>query len=58
MNPYLNDDLVAIAEQARRFATEQVAPGFQLRDRSRLRLDNLASLCRQILRKPPKRRAE
>ena len=36
MNPYLNDDLVAIAEQARRFATEQVAPGFQLRDRSRL----------------------
>ena len=36
MNPYLDDDLMAIADQARRFATEQVAPGFQERDRTRV----------------------
>ncbi len=35
MNPYLDDDLQAIAEQARRFATDRVAPGFQQRDRTR-----------------------
>jgi len=36
MNPYLGDDLVAIADQARRFASERVAPGFQERDRTRV----------------------
>ena len=36
MNPYIDDDLAAIAEQARRFATDRVAPGFQERDRTRV----------------------
>ena len=36
MNPYLDDDLVALADQARRFATDRVAPGFQERDRTRV----------------------
>ncbi|MGC3984488.1 MAG: cyclohexanecarboxyl-CoA dehydrogenase [Pseudorhodoferax sp.] len=36
MNPYIDEDLAAIAEQARRFATERVAPGFQERDRTRV----------------------
>jgi cyclohexanecarboxyl-CoA dehydrogenase len=36
MNPYLDDDLVALAEQARRFAAERVAPGFLERDRTRV----------------------
>jgi cyclohexanecarboxyl-CoA dehydrogenase len=36
MNPYLDDDLMALAEQARRFATERVAPGFLARDRDRV----------------------
>jgi cyclohexanecarboxyl-CoA dehydrogenase len=36
MNPYLDDDLVALAEQARRFAIERVAPGFQERDKTRI----------------------
>ena len=36
MNPYLDADLVAIADQARRFAAERVAPGFQERDRTRV----------------------
>jgi len=40
MNPYLNDDLMALAEQARRFAADRVAPGFQERDRTRV-LDRL-----------------
>ena len=35
MNPYLDDDLVALAQQARRFATDRIAPGFQERDRTR-----------------------
>jgi cyclohexanecarboxyl-CoA dehydrogenase len=35
MNPYLDDDLVALKEQARRFAADRIAPGFQERDRSR-----------------------
>ena len=35
-NPYIDDDLAAIAEQARRFATERVAPGFLERDDSRV----------------------
>ena len=36
MNPYLDDDLVALAGHARRFATERVAPGFLERDRTRV----------------------
>lgn len=36
MNPYLDEDLVALAEQARRFATDRIAPGFQDRDRTRV----------------------
>lgn len=36
MNPYLDETLVALAGQARRFATEQVAPGFLERDRTRV----------------------
>jgi cyclohexanecarboxyl-CoA dehydrogenase len=36
MNPYLDADLVAIGEQARRFAIERVAPGYQERDRTRV----------------------
>jgi cyclohexanecarboxyl-CoA dehydrogenase len=36
MNPYLNEDLVALGDQVRRFATDRVAPGFQERDRTRV----------------------
>ncbi|MBS0521543.1 MAG: cyclohexanecarboxyl-CoA dehydrogenase [Proteobacteria bacterium] len=36
MNPYFDDDLVALAEQARRFAADRVAPGFLERDRTRV----------------------
>jgi cyclohexanecarboxyl-CoA dehydrogenase len=36
VNPYLDEDLVALGEQARRFATEQIAPGFAERDRTRV----------------------
>ncbi len=36
MNPYLDDDLLALAESARRYAAERVAPGFQERDRTRV----------------------
>ncbi len=36
MNPYIDDELRALAEQARRFAAERVAPGFQERDRTRV----------------------
>lgn len=35
MNPYLDDALVALAQQTRRFATDRVAPGFLERDRTR-----------------------
>lgn len=35
MNPYLDEALLALGEQARRFATDRVAPGFGERDRSR-----------------------
>ena len=35
MNPYLDDDLVALADQARRFATDRIAPGYQGRERTR-----------------------
>jgi cyclohexanecarboxyl-CoA dehydrogenase len=36
MNPYVDEDLCALADQARRFATERVAPGFLERDQSRV----------------------
>lgn len=36
MNPYLDDDLAALAEQARRFAAKRVAPGFLERDGTRV----------------------
>jgi len=36
VNPYLDGDLMALAEQARRFAIARVAPGFQERDRTRV----------------------
>lgn len=36
MNPYLDEDLVALGEQARRFATDRVAPGYLERDRTRV----------------------
>ncbi len=36
MNPYLDDDLVALGEQARRFAAHRIAPGFQERDTTRV----------------------
>ncbi|MFD1560816.1 cyclohexanecarboxyl-CoA dehydrogenase [Paraburkholderia silviterrae] len=36
MNPYIDDDLVALGEHARRFAQGRVAPGFQERDQTRV----------------------
>jgi cyclohexanecarboxyl-CoA dehydrogenase len=36
MNPYLDDDLRALAEHAGRYAEERVAPGFLERDRTRV----------------------
>ena len=36
MNPYIDEDLTALAEHARRFATDRVAPGFLARDDSRV----------------------
>jgi len=36
VNPYLDDDLEAIAVQARRFADARVAPGYLERDRTRV----------------------
>jgi len=35
-NPYLDDDLVALAEHTRRFAQARVAPGFLERDKTRV----------------------
>ncbi len=35
-NPYLDDDLIALGAQVRRFATERLAPGFLERDRTRV----------------------
>ena len=34
-NPYINEELQALGEQARRFAAGRVAPGFVERDRTR-----------------------
>ena len=36
MNPYLDEDLVALGEHVRRFATGQIAPGYLERDRTRV----------------------
>jgi cyclohexanecarboxyl-CoA dehydrogenase len=36
VNPYLNEDLVALGDQVRRFASDRIAPGFQERDRTRV----------------------
>ena len=36
MNPYIDDDLTALAGHVRRFAEARVAPGFQERDRTRV----------------------
>ncbi|MCM5570667.1 cyclohexanecarboxyl-CoA dehydrogenase [Burkholderiaceae bacterium FT117] len=36
MNPYIDDDLAALSEHARRFATDRIAPGFLERDRTRV----------------------
>jgi cyclohexanecarboxyl-CoA dehydrogenase len=41
VNPYLDEDLVALGEQARRFATARIAPGFAERDRTRVLDRNL-----------------
>lgn len=35
-NAYIDEDLQALADQVRRFATERVAPGFQARDQTRV----------------------
>jgi cyclohexanecarboxyl-CoA dehydrogenase len=43
MNPYIDEDLVALGEQVRRFARDRVAPGFQERDQTRV-------LDRQLMR--------
>jgi cyclohexanecarboxyl-CoA dehydrogenase len=34
-NPYIDDDLQALAETVRRFADEKVKPGFLVRDQTR-----------------------
>jgi cyclohexanecarboxyl-CoA dehydrogenase len=36
MNPYLDEDLVALGEHARRFAADRIAPGYQERDKTRV----------------------
>src|SRR6201981_2555960 len=36
VNPYLDEDLIALGDQARRFAGDRIAPGFQERDRTRI----------------------
>ena len=36
MNPYIDEDLAALAQHARRFASERVAPGFLERDKTRV----------------------
>ncbi len=36
MNPYLDEDLVALGDHARRFAADRIAPGFQERDKTRV----------------------
>ena len=36
LNPYLDDDLAALAEHTQRFAQARIAPGFQARDKTRV----------------------
>lgn len=36
MNPYIDEDLEALAQHARRFAKSRIAPGFEERDRTRV----------------------
>jgi cyclohexanecarboxyl-CoA dehydrogenase len=36
MNPYLDEDLIALGDSASRFAAERIAPGFQERDTTRV----------------------
>jgi cyclohexanecarboxyl-CoA dehydrogenase len=36
VNPYFDEDLIALGDQARRFATDRIAPGFLERDKTRL----------------------
>lgn len=36
MNPYIDEDLTALADHVRRFASERIAPGFQTRDQTRV----------------------
>jgi len=36
MNPYIDEDLAALSEQARRFAADKVAPGYLERDKIRV----------------------
>jgi len=36
VNPYVDEDLQALADHARRFATQRIAPGFGERDRTRV----------------------
>jgi cyclohexanecarboxyl-CoA dehydrogenase len=36
MNPYIDEDLAALSDQARRFATEIIAPGYLERDKTRV----------------------
>jgi cyclohexanecarboxyl-CoA dehydrogenase len=36
VNPYLDDDMIALGDQVRRFAADRIAPGFQERDRTRV----------------------
>src|SRR3546814_8383459 len=36
MNPYVDEDIQALADHARRFASQRIAPGFGERDRTRV----------------------
>ena len=36
MNPYIDEDLQALGEHARRFASQRIAPGYQERDKTRV----------------------
>ena len=54
-NPYINEDLQALAEAARRFADERVKPGFLERDKTReldrallLEMGELGFICPEL----------
>ena len=36
LNPYLDEEMIALGDQVRRFAADRIAPGFQERDRTRV----------------------